>query len=77
MGKLALGAVLLIFILVVVAYLVWSFTKSLGVAPKGRIYLIGIVFIVVIAICASLFIEDCTSGKNNGTNNKEEVEFQL
>lgn len=77
MGKLALGAVLLIFVLVVIAYLVWSFAKSLGVATKGRFYLIGIVFIVVIAICASLFIEDCTSGKEKGTDNKEEVEFQL
>lgn len=77
MEKLALGAVLLIFVLVVISYLVWRFAKSLGVARKGRIYLIGIVVIVVVAICASLFIEECTSDKNKGTDNKEEVVFEL
>lgn len=77
MENLALGILLLLVVLIVISYGVWRLAKNLGVAPKFRIYLIGIVVLIVIAICASLFIESCTDGKNNDTNNKEEVVIQL
>lgn len=77
MEKLALGILLLLVVLIAISYVVWRFAKNIGVAPKFRIYLIGIVVIIVIAICASLFIESCTDDKNNDTNNKEEVVIQL
>lgn len=77
MEKLALGILLLLVALIAISFGVWRFAKNFGVAPKFRIYLIGIVVIIVIAICASLFIESCTDGKNNDVNNKEEIVIQL
>lgn len=68
---------LLIVILVIFSVAMWRFAKNIGVAPKFRIYLISIVVIIVISICASLFIESCTDGKNNDNNNKEEVIIEL
>ena len=68
---------LLLIVLIAISYWVWRFSKNLGVTPKFRIYLIGTVVIIVIAICASLFIESCTDCKNNDTNNKEEIVIQL
>ena len=69
--------ILVIVALIAISYGVWRLAKNIGVTPKFRIYLIGIVIIIVIAICASLFIESCTDDKNNDTNNKEEIVIQL
>ena len=77
MEKLALGILLLLVVLIEISYGVWRLAKNIGVAQKFRIYLISIVVIIVIAICASLFIESCTDDKNNDTNNKEEIVIQL
>lgn len=70
-------SILLLLVLIAISYGVWRLAKNLGVAPKFRIYLIGIVVIIVISICASLFIESCTDYKNNDTNNKEEIVIKL
>ena len=77
MEKLALGILLLLVVLIAISYGVWRLAKNIGVTPKFRIYLISIVVIIVIAICASLFIESCTEYKNNDTNNKEEIVIEL
>ena len=78
MEKLALGIVVIIVVLIAISYGVWIIAKDIGVAPEFRIYLIGIVvIIVVIKICTSLFIESCTEYISNDTNNKEEIVIQL
>lgn len=77
MEKLALGILLLLVVLIAISYGVLRFSKNLGVTPKFRIYLVCIVVIIIIAICVSLFIESYTDGKNNDTNNKEEIVIQL
>lgn len=77
MSKLCLCLLLLLVILIIASVATWRFSKNLVLNVKFRIYLIGIVVIIVIAIYASLFIESCTECKNNDTNNKEEVVIQL
>lgn len=68
---------LLIVILVIFSVAMWRFSKNLGVTPKLRIYLIGTLVIIVIAIYLSFCISSLTDNKNNDTNNKEEVIIQL
>lgn len=77
MENLALGILLLLVVLIVISYGVWRLAKNFGLALKFRIYLVSIVVLIVTAIFISFFIESCTDGKNNDTNNKEEVVFEL
>lgn len=77
MNNLVLSLVLLVLVLILASVGTWILAKKFGVASNFRIYLVGIVVIIVIATFASLSIKSFTDNKNNGTDNKEEIEFQL
>lgn len=77
MGKLVLSLVLLLVILIFVSVGVWILAKNFRLTIKFRIYLVGTVVLIITAIFASLFISGLTDRKNNDTNNKEEVVFEL
>lgn len=77
MNNLVLSLVLLVLVLILASVGTWILAKKFGVASNFRIYLVGIVVIIIIATFASLSIKSFTDNKNNGTDNKEEIEFQL
>ena len=77
MEKLALGILLLLVVLIVISYWVWRLAKNLGVTPRFRIYLIGVVVIIIVAIYLSFCISSLTDNKNNDTNSKKEFVIQL
>ena len=77
MEKLALGILLLLVILIAISYGVWRIAKNIGVAPKFRIYLIGIVVFIVISTYLSFCISNLTDNKNSDTDSKEEVIIEL
>lgn len=72
-----MSKLLLIVILVILSVSLLRLAKNLGVSKKFRIYLIGIVVIISIAIYLSFCISSLTDNKNNDTNNKEEVIIQI
>lgn len=77
MGALGLSSVLLLVVLIFASVGVWRLAKNFGLALKFRIYLVSIVVLIVTAIFVSFFISGLTDRKNNDTNNKEEVVFEL
>ena len=77
MNNLVLSLVLLVLVLILASVGTWILAKKFGVASNFRIYLVGIVVIIIIATFTSLSIKSFTDNKNNGTDNKEEIEFQL
>ena len=77
MNNLVLSLVLLVLVLILASVGTWILAKKFGVTSNFRIYLVGIVVIIIIATFTSLSIKSFTDNKNNGTDNKEEIEFQL